>query len=130
MNISLLIPDELCKQIPAIRGQEGNVNPTAYALLHRPGEYQAWLITELEGDIAFAWVIDHDDGEYGDFYLSALVAEMPEVIQKWDDGNHNAFSNGPHAGRVVRDPEFTPRQLLDARKYYDELWQRKNGSDS
>lgn len=97
-----------------------------YALLHRPGEYQAWLITELEDDAAFGWVIDHDDGAFGEFYLSALVAELPSMIQIWEGGDRRAFPDPPHKHPVTHDPAFTPRKLQDARDYYDALWQREN----
>jgi hypothetical protein len=119
-----LIPDELRQQIPGLRSQEGSADPIVYAVLHRPREYQAWLITELEEDIAFGWVIDHDDGEFSEFSLTALVAELPEIIQFWSDADHRAISDGPHNHRVRRDLAFTPRPLRDARNYYDALWEQ------
>jgi hypothetical protein len=124
MDTTALVPDELRQQIPALRSQEGKVDPMVYTLLHRPGEYLAWLLTELQADLAFGWIIDHNDGEFGSFALSALLLDLPTIIQYGNDGDHRAISDGPQGEQVRRDVDFTPRPLQEARTYYEALWEK------
>ena len=128
MDTTALIPDELRQLIPALRSQEGQADPIVYVLLHRPGEYQAWLVTELQADLAFGWIIDHDDGEFGSVSLSALLLDLPVIIQYGKDGDHRAISDGPHGEPVRRDADFTKRRLHEDRAYYSALWEQGNES--
>lgn len=128
--MSRLLPDNLARQLPDLRSQEKVRDPMVYVLLHREGEYQAWLLTEYDQkdqDTAWGWCVDHDEGEWGYISLSALEQDgLPEIIFFAEDGDHRAFSSGQHKHNAVCDPAFVPMPLSQAKAYYAVLWAKQN----
>ena len=73
--MSELLPKELKNGLPKISDQEGNENPTVYAVFQFPLSGWTWFVTEAdsyEDDICFFGYVVGLEREWGYFCLSEL----------------------------------------------------------
>ncbi|MBK8464310.1 MAG: hypothetical protein IPL32_00625 [Chloracidobacterium sp.] len=73
--MSELLPKEIESVLPRISDQEGNKNPTVYAVFQFPLSGWIWFVTEgdaYEGDICFFGYVVGLAREWGYFCLSEL----------------------------------------------------------
>ena len=101
--MSELLPKELKNGLPKISDQEGNENPTVYAVYQFPLSGWAWFVTEAdsyEDDICFFGYVVGLEREWGYFCLSEL--ESVDI-----DGL-----------KVLRDEDHVPRPFSECLKQY------------
>ncbi|MGD9628582.1 MAG: DUF2958 domain-containing protein [Pyrinomonadaceae bacterium] len=101
--MSKILPKELKNAVPKISEQEGNGNPTVYAVFQFPLSGWTWFVTEAdsyEDDICFFGYVVGLEREWGYFCLSEL--ESVDV-------------NGL---KVLRDEDHVPRPLSECLKQY------------
>ena len=82
--MSELLPKELKKALPKISDQEGNKNPTVYAVFQFPLSGWIWFVTEAdayEDDICFFGYVVGLEREWGYFCLSELESVDINGIQ-------------------------------------------------
>ena len=101
--MSELLPKELQNALPKISEQEGNKDPTVYAVFQFPLSGWTWFVTEAdsyEDDICFFGYVVGLEREWGYFCLSEL--ESVDI-------------NGL---KVFRDEDHVPRPFSECLKQY------------
>ena len=89
--MSELLPEELKNALPKIGDQEGNKNPTVYAVFQFPLSGWIWFVTEgdaYEDDVWFFGYVVGLEREWGYFCLSELGSVDIDGVKVRRDGDH------------------------------------------
>ena len=89
--MSELLPKELRNALPKSSDQEGNRNPTVYAVFQFPLSGWLWFVTEgeaFEDDICFFGYVVGLEREWGYFRLSELESVDIHGIKVCRDEDH------------------------------------------
>jgi hypothetical protein len=89
--MSELLPEELKRALPKISDQEGNENPTVYAVFQFPLSGWTWFVTEAdsyEDDICFFGYVVGLEREWGYFCLSELESVDINGVKVCRDEDH------------------------------------------
>lgn len=89
--MSELLPEELKNALPKISDQEGNKNPTVYAVFQFPLSGWIWFVTEgkdVGGDFLFFGYVVGLEREWGYFCLSELESVDIDGVKVCRDVDH------------------------------------------
>lgn len=89
--MSELLPKEIESVLPRISDQEGNKNPTVYAVFQFPLSGWTWFVTEAdsyEDDICFFGYVVGLEREWGYFCLSQLESVDINGLKVFREKDH------------------------------------------
>ena len=89
--MSELLPKELMNALPKISDQEGDKNPTVYAVFQFPLSGWVWFVTEgdaYEDDFLFFGYVIGFEREWGYFCLTELESVDINGVKVCRDENH------------------------------------------